>query len=331
MPTQISTNYLPTLSYRNRLINGAFDFWQRGTSITLTNAEGYTCDRWKHRTGTNGVAAISRQAFVAGQTDVPGEPTYFLQLNQSVAGTSPGAALLHRIEDVRTLAGKYATVSFYAKAASSTGINIGMNQSFGSGGSGDVTCTPINPPLNLTTGWGKFSYTFLVPSIAGKTVGAGNYLQLYFVLGTTWTGTIMLSNVQVEEGQVASSFEKRHPQQELALCQRYYEKSYDIDTALGAVTSLGASYISVYHGGWPGSISVTSLHTTFRSIKRVLPTVTIYSTTGASGQVLANGASVAGTVVVGPSTGSFAAAQSSSNGSGNSSSVFYHWTADSEL
>ncbi len=47
----------------NFLINGAFDFWQRGTSVTIANtASTYQADKWyvKNSLGTNGVITFSR-------------------------------------------------------------------------------------------------------------------------------------------------------------------------------------------------------------------------------------------------------------------------------
>ena len=52
-------------------------------------------------------------------------------------------------------------------------------------------------------------------------------------------GTRTLQNVQLEAGNVASAFEQRPIGTELALCQRYYEKSYDQGTAPGTATEVG--------------------------------------------------------------------------------------------
>ena len=52
------------------------------------------------------------------------------------------------------------------------------------------------------------------------------------------TGTVGL--VQLQPGSLATQFERRPFPAELALCQRYFEKSYDQGTALGAVFSPGA-------------------------------------------------------------------------------------------
>jgi hypothetical protein len=120
-----SINGGPLAGFRNRIINGNFDFWQRGTSFT---GDEYGADRWGHaRVGTTHTA--TRQAFTLGQTAVPGEPTYFCR---TVVVTSSGASnyaiLVQRIEDVRTFAGQQVTVSFWAKVDSTKNIAVELVQ-----------------------------------------------------------------------------------------------------------------------------------------------------------------------------------------------------------
>src|SRR5581483_2493404 len=57
----LSTASIP----KNYLLNGAFDFWQRGTSVTIANGVStYQADRWyvKNSLGTNGVITFSQVA-----------------------------------------------------------------------------------------------------------------------------------------------------------------------------------------------------------------------------------------------------------------------------
>jgi hypothetical protein len=213
--------------FRNKIINGNFDIWQRGTSFNITAANTFTADRWFiNYDGSGATRTTSRQAFTLGQTDVPDEPTYFLRANQSVAGSGGNYNTLHqRIESVRTLAGKTITVSFYAKADTSRNITFNINQFFGSGGSPSSTVFIQSPTFSLTTNWNKYQYTLSIPSIAGKTIGTygDDFLEISINFPINTTFTIDIAQVQVEKGTIATPFELRPIGLELQLCMRYYQ------------------------------------------------------------------------------------------------------------
>jgi hypothetical protein len=207
----------------NYIINGAFDFWQRGTSFS---ASGYTADRW---TGdfVTGAGTVSQQAFTPGTAPVANiEGTFFLR--RSVTTGAQFSSLIHRIEDVRTLEGRTATLSFWAKGTNPTGnFNVNLLQNFGSGGSTQVGVG--DQALVLTSSWTRYSYTFNIPNIAGKTVGAGSHLWLsiYQAAANTSASTLDIWGVQLEAGSVATSFRRNaaNIQAELSACQRYYQVS----------------------------------------------------------------------------------------------------------
>ena len=61
-------------TFKNRIINGNFDVWQRATSQT---SSGYgSDDRWTN-SNTGSTKTHSRQTFDLGQTDVPGNQHIF--------------------------------------------------------------------------------------------------------------------------------------------------------------------------------------------------------------------------------------------------------------
>lgn len=225
--------------WRNRIINGNFDFWQRGTSVTgVTNGQ-YLADRWVSlRVGTT--ANVSQQSFTLGQTDVPCEPAYFHRIVvTSVANAANYYRIDQLIESVRTLAGQTATLSFWAKANASKNIAVEISQNFGTGGSPSSSVTGIGvTTCALTTSWQKFTVTVNIPSISGKTLGSGNNdwlgVHFWFDAGSSFasrtnslgqqSGTFDIAQVQLEAGSVATPFEMRPMGTELALCQRYYIK-----------------------------------------------------------------------------------------------------------
>ena len=215
----------PFLAGKNKIINGDFGIWARGTSFSNPGGFAYTADRWSvNYSGSGGTIAYSQQAFTPGSAPVAGyESAYYFQANQSVAASSQTFNVIdHRIEDVRTFAGQTVTISFWAKAAAATNITFYLSQIFGTGGSSAVT--PSTSTQSIGTSWARYSYTVTLPSISGKTIGTNSYLQLEISLPTNSTFTLSFWGVQVEAGSVATPFTTASGtlQGELALCQRYY-------------------------------------------------------------------------------------------------------------
>jgi hypothetical protein len=224
-------------SFRNKIINGNFDIWQRGTSLTSGTGGRYLADRWSNV--SNGTTyTVSQQSFTPGQTSVPNEPIYFHRVVvTSVAGSSNECRTTALLEDVRTLAGKVCTLSFWAKADSNKPIAIEIVQNFGTGGSpSSLVRAIVAQKVNLTASWQKITITANIPSINGKVLGSDNNHHLailfYYDAGSDLnsqtnslgqqSGTFDLAQVQLEEGSVATPFEQRPIGTELALCQRYY-------------------------------------------------------------------------------------------------------------
>ena len=224
-----SLNSGPLAGFRNAIMNGNFDIWQRGTSFSSPANGDYTADRW--RTTFNGSGAtrtLTREEFALGQTDVPAEPRYFLRFAQSVAGTSATFnGIGQRIESVRSFAGQQITITFYAKgAANLTMPGLDVIQNFGTGGSpsSDVTTTAASN-ISVTTSWAKYTYSVNVPSISGKTLGSddNDCLEVRLRLPLNTTFTFDVAQIQVERGAVSTPFERRPLAAEQALCQRYYQ------------------------------------------------------------------------------------------------------------
>lgn len=242
-----------SLMFRNHLINGCFRVWQRGTSQT---SNGYgSDDRWING-NVGSTKTHSQQTFTLGQTDVPGNPSFFSRtVVSSVAGANNYTVKFQRIEGVRTLAGQTATLSFWAKADAAKNMAVEFVQSFGSGGSPSADIGGIGvTTIALTTSWKYYTVTVTLPSISGKTLGTNNddYVQMlfWFEAGSTYnsrtnslgqqSGTFDIAMVQLE-AETATPFERRPFGMELALCQRY---GFD---AIGA--SKGGNYSRVGTGG----------------------------------------------------------------------------------
>lgn len=214
----------------NYIINGAFDFWQRGTSFSAANA--YTADRWTKNYATAFTTeTISQQSFTSGELEVAGfgGDSFYLRQAITTVGSSTRSSIIQNIEDVRTLAGQTVTLSFYAKADSSRNLaGLFLIQDFGSGGSADVATGLSGTTIELTTSWQRFSKTVTLPSVSGKTIGSSSFLQVRIDMPRADGSTLDIWGVQLEAGSVATPFKRHAPS--LALeeeaCRRYYYEEY---------------------------------------------------------------------------------------------------------
>jgi hypothetical protein len=204
----------------NKFINGNFGVWQRGTSFSVNSTSAYTADRWYCTSGST-TTTFSQVAFTPGAAPVSGyESAYYLNC-AATSATASTTYVEQRIEDVRTLAGQTATISFWAKASTATTLTLRLDQSFGSGGSGGVANTVGT--VSVTTAWVRYSATIAVPSVSGKTIGAGSYLDFFLYYSNAASLNVSFWGFQIEAGSTATIFQTATGtiQGELALCQRY--------------------------------------------------------------------------------------------------------------
>ena len=266
---------------KNKIINGDFGIWQRGTTLS---ANGYLADRW---TLSYSVApttfAQSRQTFTPGTAPVAGyEGKYFWRYAITTVGSSADMYIGQLIEDVQTFAGQTMTFSIWLKADSARTISLNYNQNFGSGGSSSVSGSMAG--FAVTTSWTRFSATVAIPSIAGKTVGTSSYLQ-FFMTATPASGfSLDCWGVQAEAGSVATAFQTATGtiQGELAACQRYYYRN-----------TAGSTYAS-FSTGFCTATTNTSCNIPFPVSMRITPasvettgTAANYAMLNAAGSLIA--------------------------------------------
>jgi hypothetical protein len=270
----------PFLAGKNKIINGDFGIWQRGTSFSNPAAGTFVADRfYLDYSGTIGTTTISQQTtptVIATGIDTAS----FLQWSSTVAGSSQTYNVLsQKIENVATLADQLVTFSFYAKASSSTALSqIYLHQNFGSGGSSEIYYNLGS--ATITTSWARYSFTTTLGSISGKTIGAGSFLRAFIGAPLNSTFTISTWGWQVEAGSVATPFTTATGtvQGELAVCQRYYQTN----SRCGYIgnTTVSNSYYQQY---------------TFVVLMRAAPTVVLtsiaanlFSTTTTAGAISAD-------------------------------------------
>jgi len=228
-------------SNRNKIINGAFDIWQRGTSFSSMGFGGYTTDRFVSFMVSTLAVTVSQQSFTLGAAPVAGYESQFFHRTVVPANSGAGdyVGLQQKIENVRTLAGQTAVISFWAKANTGTPkIAVEVSQVFGSGGSPSSGVNTYVGQVTLSTSWARYSVSVAVPSISGKTIGTNGdsclTLTAWYSAGSDFnarTGslgnqanTFDIWGVQMEAGSVATPFEVEDIGTTLAKCQRYYQR-----------------------------------------------------------------------------------------------------------
>lgn len=293
----------------NLLINGGMDFWQRGTSFASAADGQYSADRFAYFKATTGAAhTLSRSTDIPTLTESGFQSSYSLLADCTTADAAVAAgdavSLRYAMEghEWAAIKNRTVTLSFWVKATK-TGTycvsfrNNGNDRSYvaeytvsaaDTWEKKTVTATmnPSGGTDDYTTGVGlRISWALMAGTTYQTTAGSwqtGNFLATANQVNACddTANNFRIAQAKLEIGSNSSPFSLAGHTiaGELALAQRYYEKTYAIDTAPGTATSVGA--ISFKANG-TGHI-LTHL---YKVTKRTAPTVTPYNyVTGTSGQ-----------------------------------------------
>jgi len=347
---------------RQAVMNGNFDIWQRGTTVTNPADNTFIADRYKIRIGGAGYTPPtntihSRQSLTPG--DIPNS-FYFYRVNPDGAGSgatdTPYGFINEHIEHgTRNLcgAGKTVTVSLYARSSiSNKKLGVSLLQDYGTGGSPTTAEQVVGDAVTLTSSWVKYTFTITTNTLVGKTFGTNNNdhleLRIWYVWGTNYddyvgessyqgfvgSGNIDIAQVQLCAGDVALPFQPKSYGQELVDCQRYFETSYSygVTVPTGSSTGYAQQYAlaTTANGGRYGTVP-------FKVSKRpgaVVVTIYPYTTPANTGRVSDSG----GTDLAANSGGQTSQNEwgfSTYNNSGGNittgGAILFHWAASAEL
>lgn len=352
--------------FKNKIIGGDFSTnpWQRGTTFAAVVSGAYTADRWVYNAIGTGLVTILKGADSPSIEAAGILSSHCLQANVTTADTEIGSGDIYSI--VQIIEGlnsapfgfgkggtRFVTLSFWHKHTK-PGINCVVfrnsdnTRSYVAEYNQNVSNTwekaVITVPVDTTGTWLydigaglKVVFTMAVGSTSQTTAGSwvsglfsGSSNQVNNLDSTSNNFKIAL--VQLEFGSNDSMFESRSVGQELGLCQRYFETSYDSGVAPGSILA-----------NLNGSISNVGLtNTNFYSLggfrftqkKRTIPTLVGYNPiTGVAGFFRNETNSENGASIVFSQIGEAGVFRTSSGNTGLAAGSVYsfHYTASAEL
>ena len=321
------------------IINGGFDVWQRNTTFTY-NDDTFGPDRWNLLTETNGAWTT------AVDTDVPAGIGFKYSAKFSNVTLNNQCALVQFIENVDAVKfqGKIVTLSFYAKTNTTEIANlravilswtgtadtltsdvIGTWASDGTNPTWAASYTAENTATNnaLTSSWQRFTIT----GIALDTASITNLAIVVWVDDGTIAATddFYITGIMVNEGSVALPYQPKSFPDELRLCQRYYEKSYNYTSFPTAADQVGqvstTSRVADTNDRW---------WTNFKVKKRVTATCKIYnSVDGTADQFYGTAGGAIAAAIATAGDGGFTAYPTAAT---TANAIYlFHWTAIAEL
>ena len=214
------------LPNRNILINGAMAIDQRnaGASQTITagSALAYTVDRWyAYCTGAN----------ATGQRVAGTAPNQFNYRFTGAASVSKiGFAQRIEASNSQHLAGRTATLSVDLANSLLTTITWVASYATTADSFGTIA-SPTKTQIATGTFTVNSTLTRYATSIAIP-AGATTGIEIEFSVGAQTSGTWTIGRVQLEDTPEQTTFEYRSTQHELLLCQRYFQKTMNLDTAV---------------------------------------------------------------------------------------------------
>ena len=297
-PTGATGVAVALTSGENVIINGAFDFYQRNNNINnnwqVVADDVYCFDRWIALSQYSQTACF-RCNNVTGNSAQPGP--FWGIIGSNYAG-SQRAGMAQIVEGANSfpLRGNSVTLQATMYSGASTGYTAHCAILEWTGVADVVTS-------DIVRDWASTTYTannfflssglnvlavadipaLLTPysptsiTLTGTVSGACNNLIVFFWTdGMLQNAQLWLTNVDCHIGN-ARVFSPRPVAQELALCQRYYEKSYHVDQMPGTTGSNAYNIGAAEQGAAYTTWQLTTGAISFKATKRTVPGMMIYS------------------------------------------------------
>ena len=303
-------------------INPTFSIWQENTTFTNPGNGVHTADGYKVIKGNGGGTAPSINVKKnITDMEVGFEQCCELEItNVGVGGAGRYWRYSQLIEDYKEYRGKNTIVSIRIKSSVAVTIPGGRMQVNDGVSSKSIDITSI------TTDWVTYPITLSIADAASLL--ELRFYVVFFPGEISTTGSVYIQYMKFELGSVATPLIPRKTGEELALCQRYYQKSYVPGGFPGDATDLG-TYI------FYAPALANADHTMYVSLKlpivmKAVPTVTLYDKVGNSGKItMAAGDNIPGGISKQSNSGFYV---SGTNGAAATARhIEFHYTAVSRV
>lgn len=303
---------------RNYLDNPRFAVNFRNSQTITAGTQGYIADRWIWNVA-NATSTFTRTTIPIGTTGLDTTIAFGMSANTTTSTLTTAAVYFQQILDggVEKFGGDTLVLSFYAKASSGTPkVGARLVQNFGTGGAPSAEVALAIQTATISTSWARYSLTFTLASVAGKTLGTnaddGLRLELWTSGGSATVAsavgnqqgfTIEVTGIQLEQNY-RTPFEYRYDWNDALRCQRYFQTSYQDSIWLlaggaGAASGVGKVQITTTT---TGANVVYYSHRFTIAMPRV-PTFRFYTqSTGLVGSWDYDRSGASGTVTIAPSS-----------------------------
>jgi hypothetical protein len=283
---------------KNRLINGDFPLWQRGTNSPTTTDNAYGPDQWRLLTETSATGHTLGWEV----SDVPlGGSHYAAKLGIGATANKKGG-LFQPLpgSDIYDLRGQTASLSFWLKASDARIGDVRASVVQWTGTENAISADPINvwgsagtvptytgswsnaaTPTNLNpiTSWMQYRIEGVPISASATNLAAFIWIEDQ---STNTADYILLTDVQLEKGSYASDFDRRPVTQELTRAQAYFETTYPTTPAVFPVPNTYPSVL-IFNGASIGAGQYYGQYS-WKVKKFSAPSVTYYSYAGTAGR-----------------------------------------------
>ena len=344
---------------RNPIINGNMEIWQRGTTFPAAISATKVADRFFWEQSGAVVITINRSTNVPTVAQAGVLFNYSLEVSITTADASIGvtdlARVVHNVEGYnwRHFAQRDCTLSFWVQSSKTGQHSVSFRNQVN-------RALVVTYTINAANTWeyktvfvpaspaaGTWNYTNGVGIEIGWNLSSGSSVQTGLTgwqIQNTWAATgdvndtdstanfFRISGIKLELGTVATPIQFVPFEEELARCQRYYQKSFNYATAPAQNVGANNGELTwIAHRG--GAVQIGGVAVRFPvKLRTNTPTFTLYNPLAANAQVR----DYTGSVDCSSSTsekddGGFTVFTTGNAATAAGNFLRVNWTADAEL